>query len=346
MNSNLVCLCSDFHFGVKKNSEIYFRNQKNFIVNQFVPYLKENKIKRIFILGDVFDNRSSINTKIQNEVFNIFNDYFKDFEIFILVGNHDCYFNSTINVNSIKFLGKFENITIVEENMIIENNGKKILLTPWIVNFSDFIDYISDKEFDVSFGHYNVKGFHYNKYKTSEDGLDGSLFGNKCKKVFSGHFHIRSKQTFKDCEIIYIGSPYQITRNDRDEERGFVILNTDDLTYEHIDNTISMKFIKLQFPQKFTRQLINGNIIDVHVKYDKNYSEEKVDKYIKRIIEYQPAFEPVIAIETDDMLNAGLDLNLNLRSIPDLIREYIDTIEMRNKDDVYQILIDLYDETK
>jgi len=347
MISNFIALLSDLHFGVRKNSEVYFESQKKFIINQFIPYLKERNINKIFFLGDMFDNRSSINTKIHNEVFNLFDEYFKEFEIVILVGNHDCYFNSSVEINSIKFLGKFKNIRIVENPEIIEHNDKKILLVPWVINFSSFITYISNKNFDVSFGHYNIKGFHYNKYKTSEDGLDGFLFGNKCKKVFSGHFHIRSKQTFKDCDIIYIGSPYQLTRSDIDEERGFTILNTDDLSYEYIDNKNSLKFIKLEYPKIFNRNLIEGNIIDVHVKYDKNYSEEKIDNYIKQITEFDPAFPPQIVIETDEMLDSSFDITkLNFSSIPDLMMEYINTIDIKNREDVFNILLDLYSATK
>ena len=242
-----ICLVSDIHFGVKKNSEVYFNSQKKFLVDQLIPYLKEKCITKIYFLGDIFDNRNSINTKIQNEVFNIFNDHFRDFEITILVGNHDCYFNNSIEINSVKFLGKFENIEIIEEPKIETINGKKILLVPWIVDFNKFIIDIGNKEFDASFGHYNIKGFHYNKFKTSEDGLDGSLFGNKCKKVFSGHFHIRSKQTFLDCDIVYIGSPYQLTRNDVDEARA-VIMNLfcpvwRCRKYKYVCNTVFFKYV-------------------------------------------------------------------------------------------------------
>jgi DNA repair exonuclease SbcCD nuclease subunit len=347
MNSKFICLIGDLHFGTKKNSEVYFESQKKFLVNQLIPYLKERNIKKIFFLGDMFDNRSSINTKIHNEVFNLFNDYFKEFEIVILVGNHDTYYNSSIETNSIKFLGKFENIKIIEVPEIMECDNKKILLTPWIINFSEFVSYISDKSFDISFGHYNILGFHYNKFKTSEDGLDGSLFGNKCKKVFSGHFHIRSKQTFKNCDIVYIGSPYQLTRTDIDEERGFTILNTDDWSYEFINNNVSIKFIKLEYPKMFNRNLIEGNIIDVHVKYDKNYVEEKVDNYIKQINEFNPAFQPQIVIETDGMMDSNFDITkLNFSSIPDLMMEYINTIDIKNREEVFNILIDLFNVTK
>jgi len=345
--NNEIALITDLHFGVRKNSEIYFESQKNFLVNQFIPYLRERKINKIFFLGDMFDNRSSINTKIHNEVFNLFDEYFKEFEIVILVGNHDTYYNSSINTNSIKFLSKFNNIKIIEQPEIINIENKKILLAPWIINFADFVSYINDKSFDVSLGHYNIRGFHYNKYKISEDGLDGFLFGNKCKKVFSGHFHIRSKQTFKDCDIIYIGSPYQLTRGDIEEERGFTILNIDDLSYEFIDNKISMKFIKLEYPKLFNRNLIEGNIIDVHVKYDKNYIEEKIDNYIKQISEFNPAFPPQIVIETDEMINSNFDITkLNFSSIPALIQEYLDSLDIKNKPEIYNILMELYNNVK
>jgi len=345
--NNKIVLLSDLHFGCHKNSAVYFESQKNFLVLQLIPYLKEKGINTIFLLGDIFDNRSSINTKIHNDVFNLFDKHFREFVIYILIGNHDTYYSSSNSINSIKFLGKFNNIKIIEKPEVIKYNDKSFLLTPWIINFADFVKEINDKQFSASFGHYNIKGFHYNKVKTSEDGLDGNLFGNVCKKVFSGHFHIRSKQTFKNCDIIYIGSPYQLTRADMDEQRGFTILNTDDLSYEFIDNQISLKFIKIQYPKEFDEKLIKGNIIDIHVKYDKEYSEEKVEEYLKKILELNPAFHPQVIIETDEMIDSNFDITkLNFNSIPDLMKEYIDSIEIKNKEQVFNILLELYNITK
>lgn len=342
-----VALISDLHFGIKKNSDVYFESQKKYLVNQLIPYLKENNISKIFFLGDMFDNRNSINTKIQNEVYNLFDKSFKDFDIKILVGNHDTYFTNTTEINSVKFLDKFHNIEIIEQPKIIEIYNKKILLSPWIVNFCDFINYISDKNFDISFGHYNIKGFHYNKNKISEDGLDASLFENKCKKIFSGHFHIRSKQTFKNCEIIYIGSPYQLNRNDIDEERGSVILNLDDLSYEFLNNNVSIKFIKIYFPQKIKKEIIENNIVDVHVKYDENYNEESIEKYLQQITKFNPAFPPQIIMEVNTTLDKNFNINtLNSSSIQDLMQEYLNTIDIKNKDEIYGILIDLYNTIK
>jgi DNA repair exonuclease SbcCD nuclease subunit len=345
---NKIAILTDLHFGIRKNSDIYTESQIRFIKKQFIPYLKEHNIKKIFILGDIFDNRSSVDTKIHNIVFDLFHDDLSDFDITILIGNHDTYYNSSTNINSVKFLSKFKNITLIEKTTLISIDNKNIMLAPWIVDQTNFIQEITDKTFDACFGHFDFKGFHFNKTKVSEDGIDGSIFkNNNCKKIFSGHFHIRSKQKFNDYEIVYIGSPYQLDRGDSDEERGFTILDLNNLEYEHIDNNQSMKFIKIKYPQEITKEMIDGNSIDICIKYDDAYNEKDIDEYVNKISKYNPAFNPLIIIETENEINNEIDLNkFNINSIKDLIKEYIDTLEIKNKDEIYKIMTELYENSK
>lgn len=341
-----VALIADTHFGVRKNNEIYLQSQTRFIVEQFVPYLKKEGINTIFMLGDLFDNRSSTNTKIMNSVYEIFDEYLKDFTIYILVGNHDTYFNSTVEINSLKFLSKFENIHIIDKLTQIEMNKQKITLVPWIVDNVAFVREFNNIQTDVCLGHFNVHGFHFNKFKKSDDGLQAKLF-SKCKKVFTGHFHIRNSQNIDDCETVYIGSPYQLTRNDIDESRGFTILDLETLNYEFIDNTKSLKYIQLKFPEKFSKEKIENNIIDVHVDYDDSYNETKVEKYVNKISEFNPALPPNIFVDNNAEMGGNLNLeNCSIGSLTDLMREYIDGLDVKNKEEIYRILIELYNSVK
>jgi DNA repair exonuclease SbcCD nuclease subunit len=342
----MVSLISDLHFGVRKNNEVYLKSQIKFIVEQFVPYLKENEINTIFILGDLFDNRSSTNTKVMNAVYEIFSDYLKDFTIYILVGNHDTYYNSNIEINSLKFLTKFENIHVIDKMTKIEIDNKKITLVPWVVDNVKFVREFHKTKCDVCMGHFNIHGFHFNKFKKSDDGIQAKLFSN-CKKVFTGHFHIRNSQIINDIEMVYIGSPYQLTRNDIDECRGFTLLDLKDLSYKFIDNTKSLKYIKLKFPEKFSQSKIENNIIDVHVDYDNSYNENKVDNYIKKIEKFCPALPPNIFVDNNSELSGELNLeNCNIGSMMDLMREYVDGLDIKNKEEIFKILIELYNEVK
>ena len=341
-----VCLIADLHFGVRKNSEIFLASQVRFIEEQFVPYLKEHGIKEVFLLGDLFDNRSSTNTKVMNSVYDLFDHKLTDFNIHVLIGNHDCYFNSTVEINSLKFLEKLPNVHLVEKITVMEVGDKKVVMVPWVIDTLSFVREFSQVEnCDLCFGHFNITGFHFNKVKRSDDGIQGKLF-SKFKKVFSGHFHIRSSQKIPGSEIIYIGSPYQLTRNDIDENRGFVILDTETLEYQHIDNTVSLKYIKVKYPEKVTSSKIKNNIIDVYVDYDENYNEEKVDKYVKKIEEMGPVITPNIFVENNSSLNSDIDLeNYKFGSMLDLMREYVDGQDIGNKEEINQLLIELYNES-
>lgn len=341
-----VCLVSDLHFGVRKNSEVFLNSQTRFITEQLVPYLKSNGIEYLFVLGDVFDNRSSTNTKVMNAVHEVFKKHFSDFKVYVLVGNHDCYFNSSVEVNSLKFLDEFNNVTLIEKITNIEIDNKNIVMVPWIVDNVKFVREFSKRKCDVCFGHFNIKGFHFNKFKRSDDGLHSKLFG-KCQKVFTGHFHIRNSQTLYGSDIVYIGSPYQLTRNDIDEKRGFTILDLSKMEHEFIDNEVSLKYIKLKFPEKFSKKKVNNNIVDVHISYDETYNENEIDKYVKKIEEYCPAMTPNIFVDNNSELNGVIDLeNYNIGSMVDLMREYIDILDIGNKEEIYETLIDLYNEVK
>lgn len=341
-----IALISDIHFGVRKNNEVFLDSQIRFFEEQFVPYLKQNGIDHIFILGDLFDNRSSTNTKVMNAVYDIFDKKLNSFKVWMIVGNHDCYFNSTVEINSLKFLEKFENVTLIEKMTQLEIDGKKIIMVPWITDNISFVREFAQKEkFDFCFGHFNINGFHFNKFKKSEDGIQGRIFSN-CKKVFTGHFHIRNSQTILGSEIIYIGSPFQLTRNDIDENRGFVVLDTSTSEHTYVDNNVSLKYIKLKYPEKFTSSKIKNNIIDVYVTYDETYNENKVDKYVKKIEDFGPAMTPNIFVENNSDLSSDIDLeNYKFGSMLDLMREYIDSLDIGNKEEINQILIDLYNES-
>lgn len=341
-----IAIISDLHFGIRKNSEVFLNSQTRFIIEQFVPYLKKHKITTIFMLGDLFDNRSSTNTKVMNTVYEIFANYLKDFKIYMLVGNHDTYFNSTVEINSLKYLGGFPNVEIIDVMKQIEIDGRKIALVPWIVDNVKFVREFRKIKCDVCLGHFNISGFHFNKYKKSEDGLQSKLF-SRCKKVFTGHFHIRNIQNKHGSEMVYIGSPYQLTRNDIDENRGFTILDLSDLSYEFIDNTESLKYVKLKYPEKFTKSKILNNIIDVHIDYDNSYNETKIERYIRKIEENSPAITPNIFIDNNAELSGDLSLeNCNIGSMMDLMREYIDGLDIRNREEIVGILFELYNEVR
>ena len=87
-----VALISDLHFGIKKNDKIFQESQLKFFKEQLVDELKKRDINKIFVLGDIFDTRQSVNVQTENVVLDLFRNTFKDFEVHVIVGNHDLYY--------------------------------------------------------------------------------------------------------------------------------------------------------------------------------------------------------------------------------------------------------------
>ena len=339
-------MVSDSHFGIKKANDIFFESQIKFFQDQFEPYLRKNKIDTIFFLGDVFDNRVSLNIKIKNMVLNLFSNTLKDYTIYVLVGNHDSYLSTNISINSLKFLDHLNNVKLIETETLIEYNKRKIYLSPWISNYKDFINKVSEmkERVDLCFGHFAINGFNLNKVKIEDGGLEQSVFA-KFKKVFSGHFHIRGvrKNVIDNTEIIYVGSPYQLNRGDSNEMRGFCILDTETLDYKFIDNTESLQYVMLTYPEKFTEKMIKGNIIDVNVKFEKNTDDNKLQLYIKMIEKLKPIVPPQI-IPINNFVSVDGEVDESIKSSAQLMREYINRLDVDNKEEIYSILEKLHEE--
>ena len=343
-----IAIIGDLHFGTKKSNDLFVKSQIKFLKNEFIPYLKNNGIKKIFIIGDLFETRNHLNVKTFNTVFDLFNTDLKEFDITIFVGNHDIYYNSTTEVHSIKWLKKFDNVTLIEDITSIELDNRKILIVPWQVNYKEFSKYIVDNkiESDICLGHFDIIGFLLNNHHICDQGLDRDILSDRFKYVFSGHFHTRNKQIKKDSEIVYIGSPWHLTRNDIDEEKGFVELDLEKMKYKFVNNNSSLRFISINYPENISKKLIEGNIVDVHVKYDKDYEEDKFQEYIKLIESYGPASPPIPKI-ISNFSDDGDTKDLQIKNMHQLMTEYVSTIkDIRNANHIYSIMDRLYNECK
>jgi len=346
-----IAVLTDIHFGVKKNSDIFLKSQMDFFTEQFIPYLEENNIQDILFLGDLFDNRNNINTKVMNDVYELFSNKLNKFNIILLIGNHDSYFNTNLDINSLKFFKNFKNVTLIEKMTTLNVQGLDIVFVPWITDDEEFKKEIVNYSNDVCMGHFELKGFSFSSSNICLNGMSDENLSN-FKLVFSGHFHTRSVKKVGNNEIIYIGTPFQITRADIGEDRGFVILDTETLKYEFINNNASMKFIKINYPDIYDEDSIKGNHIDIYVDYTEY--DEVFEKYINKIQSLNPIQQPNIFINYSDPSSQLSEIDIDeskIGNVQDLMGEYLnllteDSFVIENKDDLQKKILTLYNETK
>lgn len=344
-----VALITDMHMGVHKSSPIFLKSQIAFFKNQFAPYLKANGIETIFMLGDLFDNRQAINVYVYNEVYKLFDEILRDFKIHVICGNHDIFYKTTVSVNSLKFLNLFDNVKVYEDVELLNIENRGILMVPWQVDNTEFRNRIANKNIhcDVCMGHLEVVGFKMTNDRSDAcaAGIPSQVLFENYSLTFSGHFHHRSKKTFGDSVIQYIGNPFHLTRHDIGEDRGFCILNLEDLSYEFVTNSESLRYVEIQYPNAFTEKDIAGNVVDVNVVYDENYNEDLVQKYLNAIEKMHPAFAPNLKIQNN--LKTEGEIEFKQQSILELFKEFVQSINtIENKDEIYSLLIEVYNNCK
>lgn len=337
-----VGIFSDPHYGLHRNSPVWHKialNHARWAAKEF----KSRSIKDIIIPGDIFDDRNDVAVNTLQVAADIF-DILSDFNIIITVGNHDAYYKDKSDVSSVSILKGRSNITVIDKLCVYCYNKIKISFCPW----GQIIDEIP--VCDLIVGHFEINSFKMNPGRVCTDGHQSEEFNNKAKLTISGHFHLRDERKYKKGTILYVGSPYQHNWSDCDSVKGLYVLDLDQLKYEFIENSMSPKHIKIFFSSiqagsysaPELKAIVPGNIIKFIV--DKPAEQETIDIITKKlsilkplefIVEY--SYEDLIKVDTDK----ANETNFNI-SIEASIQEFVDLVEIKNKKNVKDYVVELY----
>lgn len=337
-----IAVISDLHFAIKKSDKTFLQSQLRFFEEQLVPELKSRNIKNLFVLGDVFDTRQSVNVQTDNIVLKLFKETLKDFTCQIIVGNHDIYHTTTTEVNSLKMIDLLPNCHVYENPKKLIIDGKKCLMLPWMTDYNQF-DEIVAEDFDYCFCHADIIGFDMGGGRLSDAGVPASKFTAKIKHTYSGHYHKRYTKEYLDgTSINYIGSPYQLTRIDRYEPRGITIIDIKTNEVEFVENVKSIRFIKFIYPE-INKDMITGNVIDIDVPYDLSTETKKIYNLIVELEKKVPAYPINLNIMPKDVSYGDIKIESGDFNLLSLFKGYIDQLETKvDKKELYDSFMELF----
>lgn len=301
-----IMIIGDTHFGLSRRgkSKYYLSNQVDFFKKYVIPNQKQ--VDYIIFLGDVFDNRKNIDFSVlkvvKEEIFNKLNK-----KIFIILGNHDIYYNDSNEINSPELLlREYDNIVVIKEVTKINNN---FLLVPWLYNKTHIDHYKTEIKKSINcyvFGHFEIKEFMPNDRDFMFDLKD---FKNN-KLVFSGHIHKNMKKN----NIIYTSTPYDLDWSDINDEKGIYILDSISSEYYKILNKDRLyKIIHFNDLEKYDFDSLEMKIVRILVNDDINKSE--ID-FVKDKCKYCLDFE--IIRKNDKSKNINEIKSINISKFDDL----------------------------
>ena len=341
-----VCCISDIHIGVHQNSQMWLD-----VCDQWsewlIEELEKNKIKDIIICGDLFHYRDEIAVNTIHHV-SEFLLKFRNYNIIMLVGNHDAFYKDRSDVNSMSILRGWPNIAVVQDNVFeLQHGDKKLGFVPWGVDNKDI------PECDIMFGHFEIENFNMNPHFVCKHGVKSKTLLDKSDLVITGHFHTREEREYKNGRIVYLGNPYQMDFGDTKQTKGIYILNLSNSNYKFIKNDISPTHEKISLSglvehgdiDDIIKNQIKNNIVRFIV--DRHIAPDEIEQLLRLLSSYKP-----LTLTTDYNINFdkfGLEdgeQDLSGISISSAIEEFVNLLDVENKERIIHYTTELYNKCK
>lgn len=344
---NKILLITDTHVGVRNENENFLKASADFF-NYVFEYCIENNIKNIIHLGDFFDDRRKVSSKLINWVFDNFVTKLKKYDIhcYMIAGNHDIYYRKQNTPNILKelFFNSLQ-ITVVDEDVLDLNLfGLKLKLVPWLSDSNtDTILNNLQKKSDIVLGHFNFAGFVFQGNTVADGGIDRTIFKSQ-NLILSGHYHAKSSQD----NIMYLGNPYAITWGETSNIHGIHVINIDSKTkekynIEFVEINLNL-FRKIQYANEIEYSNFSGE------KYIRIITDNDTDKYKLQLFKESAIKQGIDNIVILNNLNSSvstieLKFNLTSSNLLELLEKYVDENYTADSKSIFEKIKTIYHES-
>ena len=248
------------------------------ILDQIADVVKERKIQNVICLGDIFELKDRVPNHIQIAFGEALHAI--DAHVYILLGNHDFKIKK---YSTLKVMELGDMITLIERPRMLNIEGVNIGFIPYFREFQDFAKawtrLHASHTMDIVCFHQFLPGITYKTGHKIPGAFDLELQNGS--KYLSGHLH--QACSVLENKVQYLGSPYQVTFGEGNEDKFIWLYDTD---------TSSLEPIQLFYPEFKTIDIFNElNQEDVQEHYIKlvgnltpdqrNIVNEVKNKYLK-----------------------------------------------------------------
>ena len=205
----------------------------------------------IAFAGDICHNKSIIHTTAQDVMLDIFQQrQYQDFRFYVIDGNHDLSGKGSDSVSALKSLETIGNVRWVsyqsKGEIVHQIENGEVSMMPFFPGMEDHIKNIKSKIFISHFG--------------LNEGLlsSGISVPSKIKAsdlkhfklVVLGHYHLPQSMKSETTQIYYTGSPIQLDWGEKNEEKRFLILDTESLEVESVPTTGYKRYLEFEVDKK------------------------------------------------------------------------------------------------
>ena len=249
---NITDIHAHEHQAFSRPTEFGYNTRLMYILKVFDDLVTDaiaNNCTSIVIIGDLFHSRGKIPVVVYNEVFFKLRMLAAQFNVYLLIGNHDCALKDT--VHALQPFTALPNLTVVDTPSLLTIEGLKCYFIPFIADPKALQKVIDEAPAcDVLYGHFTtntaVAPKTLSPVNLEEGGnLDAKFMGTNTI-VLLGHFHNyhkidtteeKERTSTENVKQCYLGGPIQHNFGDASDRKYSAVLDTTTKTLRLIDLT-------------------------------------------------------------------------------------------------------------
>ncbi len=208
------------------------KDSADVVLGEVLPGLREAALNSphqvIALLGDIWHLRYRVDVALLNAVREeLLEGTRAGISYEIIPGNHDQV--DVAGRNALEVLGDLSDVSVHNHTSADYDNrtglGCESLWVPYRKRHADLVAALDYTDIPLAFMHHGIRGAWMNDQMQDTEGLDPEALGTFAR-VFLGHYHRHHILTNKaGTEIIYVGSPRQVTAAESGQDKGFLILH-------------------------------------------------------------------------------------------------------------------------
>lgn len=267
-------------------------------VKQALEYSVNNNISKVVIAGDINDLKNIVHYDAFLQFKKLIEQYNDKLEFIIISGNHD-ESASESSSSAIELFSGLKNIKTVVKNDYEEGN---VLFVPWNHHIKDKLKSLEKKKWDILISHFGLT----EALLVSDLSIVSPISLrdlNKFKLVILGHYH----RPQNIGHIWYVGSPIQLRRSEKNEEKRFIVFDSETLTVESIPITGYRKYFEFIVDK-------NTNKEDI-IKQANEYIKEGHYVTIKDsigIFSEEEEYDGIVIVDNTEIDNQNRGITLNM----------------------------------
>lgn len=213
---------------------------------------KQNQIKDILFGGDLFHDRHKIDVYTYQKTYEVLENNLtkSSFNLYLLLGNHDIWYNEKTSVSSVIPLSSLPGIQIISKPKRLEICNSNWDFIPFTHNPIESLELLKNQAGNTQYaiGHIAIDGavLHTNQHADVSIEHDGEMISigvglfKNYQKVFLGHYHAEQRLN----EIVeYVGSPLELNFGESEQEKHLIIFDCETKEQKYIINDFSPKHI-------------------------------------------------------------------------------------------------------